>query len=249
MTGARRILASLLAVALLPVLGAGATVVGGARASTGDHPYVVFLTDVAGLQFCGGTLVRPTKVVTAAHCAAGWWPSGIRVVAGRDDKEGRGGVTARVAAIWLDPDYRDATAGDDVAVLTLADRLAFGTLTLATPADRALYLAGTAATALGWGDTSEEGDASRYLMAASVPLVSDEACGSAYQEYRRSAMVCAGYPEGGVDTCQGDSGGPLVVDGRLVGVTSWGQGCGEPGHPGVYARVAAYAAAITAQLG
>jgi secreted trypsin-like serine protease len=55
-------------------------------------------------------------------------------------------------------------------------------------------------------------------------------------------MVCAGYPEGGVDTCQGDSGGPMFGDAsgvlRVVGVTSWGNGCAQPGQPGVYARVA-----------
>ncbi|MFI9384753.1 S1 family peptidase [Kutzneria sp. NPDC052558] len=249
MTGFRRILASVLAVALVPVLGAGASVVGGTRASTADHPYVVFLTDAAGLQFCGGTLVRATKVVTAAHCAAGWWPSGIRVVAGRDDKDGRGGVTAKVAAIWLDPDYRSSTGGSDIAVLTLADGLSYGTLPLATPADHDLYAAGASATVLGWGDTSAEGDYSRYLMQASLPLVADAVCGQAYPEFRRSEMVCAGYPQGGVDTCQGDSGGPLVVAGRLAGVTSWGHGCAEQGHPGVYARVAAYSAAITAELG
>jgi secreted trypsin-like serine protease len=56
-------------------------------------------------------------------------------------------------------------------------------------------------------------------------------------------MLCAGYPQGGTDTCQGDSGGPLLVralDGsaRLVGATSFGDGCAQPGKPGVYARVA-----------
>jgi secreted trypsin-like serine protease len=55
-------------------------------------------------------------------------------------------------------------------------------------------------------------------------------------------MICAGYPEGGTDTCQGDSGGPLLVylpDGtpRLVGATSFGEGCAEPGYPGVYAEL------------
>jgi trypsin len=61
-------------------------------------------------------------------------------------------------------------------------------------------------------------------------------------------MVCAGYPEGGIDSCQGDSGGPLVVDGKLVGIVSTGNGCARPGSPGIYTRAAAYEADIRAQL-
>ena len=81
----------------------------------------------------------------------------------------------------------------DRDAVRLADALSYGTLPLATPADRDLYVAGTSATVLGWGDTSDQGDASQYLMQASVPLVSDAECGQAYQDFHRSAMVSSAF--------------------------------------------------------
>src|SRR5207249_7825654 len=99
-----------------------------------------------------------------------------------------------------------------------------------------------------WGRTRENGPTSRYLRAASVPIVADAACAGAYQPFSPTAMVCAGYPDGGVDACQGDSGGPMVVGTVLVGIASWGDGCARPGKYGVYTRVASYAALIARQL-
>jgi trypsin len=251
----RSLVATALVAALVPLFGMGAAgaltnprVVGGTLASTSTYPFVVFLTDATGFQFCGGTLVRPNKVVTAGHCAVGEKASNIRVVAGRDDKQSKSGTTATVSKIWIDPDYHDATTGSDVSVLTLSTNLSYGTLPLATADDTALYAAGTNATILGWGDTSEGGTASRYLLQATVPLTSDSTCKSAYNEYNATAMVCAGYPQGGVDTCQGDSGGPIVVTGELAGITSWGRGCAEKGYPGIYTRVATYSALVSQQL-
>lgn len=53
-------------------------------------------------------------------------------------------------------------------------------------------------------------------------------------------MICAGYPDGGMDACYGDSGGPLVDDKRnLIGIVSWGSSCALPGKPGVYTNLAA----------
>ena len=84
------------------------------------------------------------------------------------------------------------------------------------------------------------------LRAAQVPIIADSACGSGSVyggRFDPSTMVCAGYLSGGVDACQGDSGGPLqsllAAGGfRLVGITSWGEGCAQPNAPGVYTRVA-----------
>jgi len=223
-------------------------IIGGSRANITEYPWTVYLRTPSGFQYCGGTLVGESSVVTAAHCTATSAPGEVFVVAGREDKMSDGGVVAAVSRIWVHPSYDRVHFRNDVSVLTLDRALPFATLPLATPADGNLYTPGAAADILGWG-TTETGGASRYLLRATVPVGNDGYCGQAYgQHYDPGAMVCAGYPEGGVDTCQGDSGGPLVVGGRLIGITSFGIGCAEPGYPGVYTRVATYSDVIAAQL-
>ena len=227
----------------------GAQIVGGTRASTSTYPWVVYLATSSGSQYCGGTLVAPNKVVTAAHCTVGDSPSVVRVVAGRDDKRSTAGVVARVTKIWIHPSYVDATQGNDVSVLTLDRDLTQATLPIATSSDTALYTAGTSSTILGWGTTSSGGSASRYLLKATVPLTSNATCSSAYgSDFKAAHMVCAAYAQGGTDTCQGDSGGPIVAGGKLIGATSWGRGCALAGYPGVYSRVATYYDLLTTQI-
>jgi secreted trypsin-like serine protease len=105
---------------------------------------------------------------------------------------------------------------------------------------------GTPLEITGWGATSEGGQSSRVLLKASVPYAPNDACNApaVYNGAIRQGMMCAGRPDGGVDSCQGDSGGPLVwrsPDGPvLVGVVSWGEGCARKLRYGVYARVADY---------
>ena len=222
-------------------------VVGGERASIVEFPWVVYLTDATGFQFCGGTLVAATKVLTAAHCMANQRADNLRVVVGREDKKSSVGRVVTATSIWVSPNYQgDPTGGSDFAVVTLARRVNVPPLPLAT--DGTPYQTNTMATVLGWGRTSETGQASEYLMEASVPVVADATCGKAYSEYSATAMVCAGYPQGGTDTCQGDSGGPLVINGELAGITSFGDGCARPGKYGVYTRVGSYASIIETEL-
>ncbi|MCA1190135.1 MULTISPECIES: trypsin-like serine protease [unclassified Saccharopolyspora] len=224
-------------------------IVGGQDADIADHPFVVALTTPDGQQFCGGSLVSETKVVTAAHCTTGSDPSEINVLSGQTEISGTGGTVSEVSDVWVHPEYTDATLGFDVSVLTLSAPVEGAQPVELATADDAGYTAGTDATLLGWGTTSEGGSTSDHLKTATVPVSSDADCSAGYDEYSPDSMVCAGLPEGGVDACQGDSGGPMVADGRLIGVTSWGEGCARPGKPGVYARVGAYNDVLTEQIG
>ncbi|MCX4884501.1 MULTISPECIES: trypsin-like serine protease [unclassified Streptomyces] len=224
-------------------------IVGGTTTTTTAYPFVMQITDPSQNQFCGGTLVSATKVVTAAHCMAGESTSSVRVVGGRTYLNGTNGTVSKVSKIWVNPDYTDATNGDDVAVLTLSTSMPYAKASYVSSADTSVYAAGTTARVLGWGTTSENGSSSNQLRTATVPIVADSSCKSSYgSDFIQTDMVCAGYSSGGTDTCQGDSGGPLLIGGVLAGITSWGEGCAEAGYPGVYTRLSTFSNLVTAQI-
>lgn len=223
-------------------------IVGGTDADIADYPFTVRLTTADGQQFCGGSLVSPTKVLTAAHCTTDSQAPDVKVVSGRTVMSSNEGTVSDVTNIWVHPEYTDAAQGFDVSVLTLAAPVQEAPIEMAPAPDDPTYAEGTQATALGWGATSEGGEQSDHLQKVDVPVTSDDTCKTAYQEYDPAAMVCAGVPEGGKDSCQGDSGGPLIADNKLIGVVSWGQGCARPDYPGVYARVGAYYDQIMEQV-
>lgn len=228
-------------------------VVGGTPASTDDYPFVMQISSNGIVPFCGGTLVTPTKVVTAAHCLNNKTPDDVVVVGGRTERQGESGTVVPVSDIWMYPGWNGDTKVGDIAVLTLADEMPYEPLPFAAPGDTHLYTPGNMARVLGWGRIADEVGASPdQLMTAEVPVVADGDCEAAYADYDvqvdSTAMVCAGYPEGGVDACTYDSGGPLVIDGVLAGVVSWGKSCALPGYPGVYTRVTTYSAEVSAQV-
>ncbi len=210
-------------------------------ASVGTPAFLVRPTG----QFCGGALIGPDRVATAAHCVdfLSAVPTLLSVTFGRADLSKKDGETIQVKKVWVDPGFREtAFKGEtvehhDVAVLTLArpvlDRIAL------PPIGRGGVLPPTGtAQVYGWGTMSERDLFNARLRGANVPLVPDARCASAYGgSFDKKDMVCAGSTT--ADTCQFDSGGPLVVQGRLAGITSWAYGCARPGYPGVYSRLSA----------
>lgn len=244
---------------------ADGVVIGGQSARVADSPWVVAVSSrhqfggTRAGQFCGGVVVAPTKVVTAAHCLSadvlGVPLEEVRdlsVLAGRENLREPGGREVAVRGTWVNPSYDPRTNAGDLAVLTL--RSALPTHYAIRPAAEGSDAAapGATATVYGWGDTTGGGAYADSLRSARVRVLSDATCERAYPgsldgKYLPATMLCAGDPEGGRDACQGDSGGPLVAQGRLIGLVSWGSGCGRPGSPGVYTRMSALARAVEQQ--
>jgi secreted trypsin-like serine protease len=272
-------------------------IVGGQTATIAEYPWqgaVVFAPDAPGKagknafqrQVCGGSLVTPYVLLTAAHCVfdtdpdCGEWgppphipctlltdpppgdgtaridPDDVDVVLGRTTlSDGSTGAEHAVQDVAFQSGYNPNNANKDVGYLILAaPGSTQQTIDIAGSDEAAVWAPGVFAEVSGWGSTSPDDPnttqipytPSDTLRAASVQIISDSTCGSSSvygNAFHPTTMVCAGYLSGGVDSCYGDSGGPLqagLEDGgyRLVGITSWGDGCAWPNNPGVYSRVA-----------
>jgi secreted trypsin-like serine protease len=249
MSVTRRVLAALaVAAALMAVTAAPSTaVVGGHDASAGEYPSVARVS--YGAFLCTGTLIAPDWVLTAGHCSSitgaavatpASWPAQLIDVRIGGLHEGEGDRVP-VSRVVMQPNYL-VNAGYDISLLQLSRASTQAPTKVAGAGERSLWTPDTLATIAGWGTTSEGGDTPTTLQEADVPITTDAYCAGAYDDFDATTMVCAGFPQGGVDTCQGDSGGPMfghAGDGslRVVGATSFGEGCARPGKPGVYARV------------
>ncbi|MER7763260.1 serine protease [Streptomyces sp. NPDC097619] len=219
---------------------APAPVVGGTRAAQGEFPFMVRLS-----MGCGGALYTQQIVLTAAHCVGASGPNtSITATAGVVDLQSGSAIKVKSTRILRAPGYNGS--GKDWALIKLAQPINLPTLKIA---ETTQYNTGTF-TVAGWGAAREGGAQQRYLLKATVPFVSDADCRASYGSSLIAAEeICAGYPQGGVDTCQGDSGGPMFRRDNAnawiqVGIVSWGQGCARPNYPGVYTEVSTFAAAI-----
>jgi secreted trypsin-like serine protease len=251
-------------------------VLGGTAASIKEFPWQVALIregdDLFNGQFCGGSVIAATWVLTAAHCVfddtgALKSPSSIAVYWGSASLQG-GGHIVDVKRIVPHGGYRPEADHDDIALLELADPIGVRPVRLASPDGAAsLESVGTLATVTGWGEYHPDFDpdaeaaglsndgatGNRFpteLQSVALPIVDPGKCADALDADLGEGQICAGMVRRGADACNGDSGGPLQVrdgDGRFVqiGLVSWGKRCSVGGFYSVYTRLSAFAGWIS----
>lgn len=254
----------------------GRRIVGGLKALPDEFPYQIILGGFepytifhyifkkprkAGF-FCGGTVLNDRYILTAAHCLTGEHSIAENLVVGAaiTDRDEIVNSHGRIEKVIVHPKYQAHSQSNehmyDIALLKTAEPISSWAKNEVVPPclpdvfETASFQMGIVS---GFGQISHDGPVSDELLATSVRIRGDKYCKTVYGDlFDPATMICAGEIRGGRDTCQGDSGGPLV--GRkngayvLLGVTSFGFGCGEKYIPGVYTKVSSYTNWLVANM-
>ncbi|KAG7278639.1 hypothetical protein CRUP_031934 [Coryphaenoides rupestris] len=221
-------------------------IVGGYTPAPNSIKYMVSLQSTRGQHFCGGSLVHRYWVLTAAHCNIG--AEHMMVVAGDFAIRTFEGTEqySKPRLLLTHPRYNKSTNNADIMLIKLRAPMVLNHyVSLATLPRQGTGLAEDRLCQVsGWGSTGLVGgqQAPLTLKMVKVPIVSTARCNGSlsFSGNITANMICAGFRSGGKDACKGDSGGPLVCDGRVYGLVSWGQGCGDARFPGVYTAVSAF---------
>lgn len=252
----------------------GERIVGGFELDIQNAPATVALLarnrvetdgDLFLAQFCGGTLIDAEWVLTAAHCLVDRSNTPVAadtllVLLGSSDLRNPVNQPVNVTQVIVHEDYQDTSSGKDIALLKLEIEATEEPIALNA---HAVSLQDQALVA-GWGavNSGSDGTAQSFpseLRGAFVEMTPGDMCGELFPAYAGntdSTNICAGVPQGGIDSCQGDSGGPLYrVTGddqtlvAVAGITSWGIGCANARFPGVYTNVSSYVDWVFANTG
>ena len=239
-------------------------IIGGHKSSWASHPWQAGIIKTA-LFFkkisCGGALLNKRWVLTAAHCVHKMPVNALTVRLGEWDLSDKDdGNEYRVERKEVHPNYNPYNYQNDIALLRLGNDVKFEQyiVPICLPPTN-FKTVGMKATVSGWGSTTYGLNRNTNILhEVELEIISNDRCQKWYHHAKRSEVIyntslCAGYKEGGRDSCQGDSGGPLVVEYQnrniLVGLVSWGIGCGLEHLPGVYTNIPMFRTWIDTTMG
>jgi secreted trypsin-like serine protease len=234
-------------------------IIGGKDVSIKDNPWQVAILasrvpSNLTAQFCGGSIIAPRWVVTAAHCVdGGTLPKQIHVLTGTDSLE-KGGTRVNATTIIVHAQWKKTKNPNDFDIALIETEADLGGTAVAGDTTAAEHPTTLQVRVTGWGRTSRTSNlGTKTLKGIEIPYVARATCNlpASYDGDITDNMICAGVRAGGVDSCQGDSGGPAtaVVGGtrRLVGIVSWGEGCAARDKYGVYTNVSKFGGWVTEQ--
>ncbi|ETE65087.1 Complement factor I [Ophiophagus hannah] len=244
---------------LLPVVSCGIRnhtvtrrkrIIGGFSAQLFEFPWQVAIKREGEAMSCGGAYIGGCWVLTAAHCVRKSRLHIYRIWTGILDSltfDSRV-ETYHLKDMIIHENYNSKTYENDIALLKMKTKNEGtpcsppDTVPICLPWSQYMFRGGEQCKVSGWG-FDEESKRQYILKWGYVNLIDN--CSEIYKNRYFKGMECAGTDDGSVDACKGDSGGPLVCFdpnnvGYLWGIVSWGENCGERGHPGVYTKVAYY---------
>lgn len=185
-------------------------IVGGNIIGIEDAPHQISLQikgNPSSFHTCGGSIIAPNLILTAAHCTDGSSANRFQIRAG-SAKYSSGGVEVNVEKIFQHEKFDYYTIDYDFSILKLEKNLEFSDkIKPVKLADLYKDVAdGTNLTVSGWGNTQSSQESREILRAAFVPKFNQAKCNEAYKSYGgiTDRMICAGFPSGGVDACQGN---------------------------------------------
>lgn len=235
----------------------GDKIVNGEVAKEGDWPWMCSM-HYNGRHICGGSLINERWIVTAAHCVSDLTASRYVMICGVHHRTNKEPWTRSfpVKRIIRHAQYSSSTMRNDIALMELntpahisgSNEYDDYIIPVCIPR-KAITFNSQTSYATGWGTLSSGASTlPQFLYQVGLRTWTNAECQAYATNVHPPTQVCAGGPN--KDTCQGDSGGPLVVqDGgywKLIGLTSWGYGCGQGG---VYTQVEPFWEWINTQTG
>ncbi|KAM5191806.1 granzyme A-like [Mantella aurantiaca] len=219
-----------------PLAEACVKIVGGKEAKPHSRPYMVYIKEK--IVYCGGTLINPFWVLTAAHCDVKRTASIIlgahSISANETTKQVR-----KISRVIAHERYKKGLLDNDVALLKLSEKatLTYAVKPLPLPGRCNEPVKGTVCSVAGWGRINNKETYADKLKEANVTIMDRKSCNKYWRGKITENMICTSEKRK-IETCEGDSGGPLVCKGALQGIVSFGEDkCGIPGNAAVYANL------------